>query len=172
MAPNGRTYADWVQRLVPFLIDYVPVIALGIIGSFFLLVTRTTAPVISRGEVNGSLYTYTTVEPVPSIFGLFMVSLCSLLGFCYFLWNKGYKEGTTGKSIGKSKYGTSTTVREETGEPLGAGRGIGRAFLLWIEIGLIGFCFIGLVCLLWPLWDAKRQTLLSDKLTGAVVYND
>ena len=91
--------------------------------------------------------------------------------FIFFFWNKGIKEGKTGKSLGKERTG-STTLKEATGEPLGAGMGLLRALLLWIEIGLIGFCGLGLVALLWPLWDPKRQTLLSDKATGAVVYKD
>ena len=81
------------------------------------------------------------------------------------IWNKAYREGTTGKSIGKQITGY-TTLKEETGEPLGFGMGFVRLLLLWVDFAI---CYIGV---LWPLWDAKRQCLLSDKVTGAVVYKD
>ena len=78
---------------------------------------------------------------------------------------KAYREGTTGKSIGKQITGY-TTLKEDTGEPLGFGMGFVRLLLLWVDFAI---CYIGV---LWPLWDAKRQCLLSDKVTGAVVYKD
>jgi hypothetical protein len=81
------------------------------------------------------------------------------------VWNKAYREGTTGKSIGKQITGY-TTLKEDTGEPLGFGMGFVRLLLLWVDFAI---CYIGV---LWPLWDAKRQCLLSDKVTGAVVYKD
>ncbi len=171
MSPDGKQYADWVQRFVPFLIDYVPVILLGVLGQIFMLVFRTTHEVVRSGEFNGTPYSWTAVETSTSLIGVLLAFVCYIVGVVFFFWNKGYKEGTTGKSIGKARTG-ETTVKEETGEPLGAGVGLLRALLLSIEIGLISFCGLGLVALLWPLWDAKRQTLLSDKATGAVVYKD
>lgn len=171
VAPDGRNYADWVQRLVPFLIDYVPVLVLYGIGYICLFAFRSTSAVVRQGELYGTPYSYTTVETSTSLIGLLIAYLCFIAGFIFFFWNKGIKEGKTGKSLGKERTG-STTLKEATGEPLGAGMGLLRALLLWIEIGLIGFCGLGLVALLWPLWDPKRQTLLSDKATGAVVYKD
>ncbi len=161
-APDGREYAPWIWRVISYVIDYVPVAVLGLIGYIFFFSTEKSVTT----EISG--FSYTTIQSSGPGF-LFWVLW--LIGVIYWVWNKGYREGTTGKSIGKQLTGY-TTVNESTGKPLGAGMGILRALLLYIEFALIGACLVGFVFLLWPLWDAKRQTLMSDKATGAVVFKD
>ncbi len=77
--------------------------------------------------------------------------------FLYF----GYLTGTTGQTPGRRLVGIRV-LREADGQPLGAGAGIGRAFLHILDAlpFLVGF--------LWPIWDAKKQTF-ADKLIKSVV---
>jgi uncharacterized RDD family membrane protein YckC len=96
----------------------------------------------------------------PSILGLLMSGLASILALAYVVWNYGYKQGTTGSSIGKGimKF---KVVSEKTWQPIGFGMSIVRQ-LAHIVDGII--CYIGY---LFPLWDAKRQTL-ADKIMTTV----
>ena len=87
-----------------------------------------------------------------------------ILAFVYWLWNRVFKMGKTGSSIGMGVAGTKA-VKESTGEPLGAGLNFLRQILLGVDFWI---CYIGV---LWPLWDSKRQCLISDKATGAIVLS-
>ena len=82
-----------------------------------------------------------------------------------FSWNKGYREGKTGKSIGKQIL-NYTTYDEASHLPIGAKAGCIRVVLLWVDFAI---CYIGV---LWPLWDVKKQTFLSDRFTSAIVLKD
>jgi len=161
MAPNGKQYAEWIWRVLAYLIDYIPAAILGGIGYIIAIVMTTSTEVVQT--VGG--YTYVTQDASTSAIGLLIALFFYLLGILFMVWNKGYREGTTGKSIGKQVTGY-TTVNEATGEPLGFGMGFVRLLLLWVDFAI---CYVGV---LWPLWDSKRQCLLSDKVTGAVVYKD
>lgn len=156
VAADGRRYATWIERVISYIIDYVPALVLQLIG--FVLGWPHTE-VVER-DFGG--YNYTVTQT--SGYGI-TVYLFSLLGILWMLWNKGYLEGSTGKSIGKRMTGL-TTVKEDTNQPLGPGMGIVRVILLWVDFFI---CYIGV---LWPLWDPKRQCLLSDKVTTAVVFKD
>ena len=84
-----------------------------------------------------------------------------LIVLAYVIWNYGYRQGTTGSSIGKSimKF---KVVSEKTGQPIGFGMSVVRQIAHIVD-GII--CYIGY---LFPLWDAKRQTI-ADKLMTTVV---
>jgi len=84
------------------------------------------------------------------------VAYLGLLGFG--VWNSGYVQGTTGRSLGRRMTGTKL-VSIETGQPVGFGRALTRQFCHVLDFG-IGF--------LRPLWDGKRQTF-ADKIVGTVV---
>ena len=156
VSPNGKLYASWAYRVLAFVIDMVVPWILGLIG---YLLGGPTTEVVTRSYGG---YEYTVTESTG--FGL-IYYIMWLIGLAFYFWNKGYREGTTGKSLGKQLTGY-TTVKEDTGEVLGFGMGALRAALLWVDFAI---CYIGV---LWPLWDQKRQTLVSDKATGAVVYKD
>ena len=84
----------------------------------------------------------------------------NIIGLGYLLWNYGYRQGTTGSSIGKSimKF---KVVSEKTGQPIGFGLSIVRQLAHVVDAII---CYIGY---LFPLWDAKRQTL-ADKIMTTV----
>jgi uncharacterized RDD family membrane protein YckC len=86
--------------------------------------------------------------------------LLSLAALGWALYN-AYLSGTTGQSTGKKMAGTSL-VREQDGQLVGGGLAIGRYFVHIVDALP---CFLGL---LWPLWDAKKQTF-ADKILGTVV---
>lgn len=152
-AVGGRTYAGWFHRVLAYIIDVIPLAILQGIGL-----------VLGRPETS----TVTTADSVSVVttsgLGIWYW-LFTLLGLVYWFWNKGFREGSTTQSLGKSALGMHT-VGEQTGQPLGAGLAIGRLLLLYVDFMI---CYVGV---LWPLWDSKRQCLLSDKITNAIVYKD
>jgi uncharacterized RDD family membrane protein YckC len=87
----------------------------------------------------------------------------NLLGFLVSAYNRWYLGGTTGQSWGRKALGI-TLVKEQTGQPMGPLMAFVRdlAHIVDTVICLIGWLF--------PLWDAKKQTL-ADKITGTVVIN-
>ena len=76
-------------------------------------------------------------------------------------YNRWYQAGKTGQSWGKRALGI-TLLSEETGQPIGAGMAFVRDICHFVD-GII--CYIGY---LFPLWDAKRQTL-ADKIMRTVI---
>ena len=86
--------------------------------------------------------------------------LAYLVIFAYAVWNFGYRQGTTGSSIGKSVM-KFKVVSETTGQPIGFGMSIVRQLAHFVDAII---CYIGF---LFPLWDAKRQTL-ADKIMTTV----
>ena len=86
-----------------------------------------------------------------------------IVALAYLVWNFGYRQGTTGSSIGKSimKF---KIVSEKTGQPIGFGMSIVRE-LIYIVAPLPAASFARRV--LFPLWDPKRQTL-ADKIMSTI----
>lgn len=127
-----ESYTPWVTRVLAQVIDMVPVmIAFG----------------IAWGVQGG---TGSQVAP--------MVATLAVLG--YAVWNFGYRQGTTGSSLGKS-IARFRVVSEKTWQPIGFGLSILRQLAHVID-GAI--CYVGY---LFPLWDTKRQTI-ADKIMTTV----
>ena len=74
-----------------------------------------------------------------------------------------FQGGKTGSRWGQKIVGIRM-LKESTGQPLGGGLAIGRAFVHILD-GIP--CYLGY---LWPLWDAKKQTF-ADKIIGTVIVN-
>lgn len=149
-------YTPWLTRVLAFLIDYVPYLIIVGIGYGIEAATQETACVTDTSEYDLGEFCATG----NSTLGVAAFSLAVLVGIVYLIWNYGYKQGTTGSSIGKGimKF---KVVSEKTGEPIGFGLSIVRQ-LAHIVDAII--CYIGF---LFPLWDAKRQTL-ADKIMTTV----
>jgi uncharacterized RDD family membrane protein YckC len=101
---------------------------------------------------------YSILARISSALGL----IAALALFAFVLYN-AFLNGSTGQSIGKKVVGLKL-ISEETGQPIGGGMGILRYFLHIIDSII---CYIGW---LFPLWDAKRQTI-ADKILKTVVIN-
>lgn len=154
-----EAYASWGQRVGAFLLDYLLLLPFILVGS--ILIGIGAASTASSTTYNSATGTYGTS-------GGF--SLLALLGYLIYtfgvlavsIWNRWYTAGKTGQSWGKRVMGLKL-VREADGQPLGVGMAFVRD-LAHVVDGLI--CYVGY---LFPLWDAKRQTL-ADKIVSTAVY--
>ncbi|QLL06462.1 RDD family protein [Mycobacterium vicinigordonae] len=148
----SESYTPWATRVVAFLIDYLPLVALVGIGQMVALFATTTTC------ADGDGFRACVVETSP--IGVFVPWAMNLLGVAYFIWNYGYKQGITGSSIGKAimKF---KVVSEVSGQPLGFGMSLVRQIAHLVDAVI---CYIGF---LFPLWDKKRQTL-ADKIMTSV----
>ncbi|BCI86128.1 Proline-rich antigen [Mycobacterium innocens] len=120
------------------------------------LVTQQSSCVTSVNQYDVSQYCYVQ----DSIIGVLAQGLASLAILAYWVWNYGYRQGTTGSSIGKSVL-KFKVVSETTGQPLGFGMSLVRQLAHFVDAII---CYVGF---LFPLWDAKRQTL-ADKIMTTV----
>jgi uncharacterized RDD family membrane protein YckC len=157
-------YTPWLTRVLAYVIDSIlPGIIVGI-GAALLLGTRECVELgdTELGDIFGESYVSGVSGEVcgASTIGQTSIAVASLLAVAFGIWNFGYRQGTTGQSIGKSimKF---RVVSENTGQPIGFGMSIVRQ-LAHIVDGAI--CYIGY---LFPLWDAKRQTI-ADKIMSTV----
>jgi uncharacterized RDD family membrane protein YckC len=151
-----EAYTPWLTRVFAWLIDFIPVAILEGIGYGLLLGTGKTECITDTSEYDlGEFCTssYSTLGQASFI-------ITWLLSIAYLVWNYGYRQGTTGSSIGKSimKF---KVVSEKTGQPIGFGLSIVRQLAHIID-GAI--CYIGF---LFPLWDPKRQTI-ADKIMTTI----
>ena len=94
-------------------------------------------------------------------------SLLSFVGYiAWFVYNFVYLQGTTGQTLGKKQQGTRL-VTEEGHQIPGMGKTAGRYLILLIP-SVCTCGIVGLVDVLWPLWDEKKQRL-SDKIVKTLV---
>jgi uncharacterized RDD family membrane protein YckC len=152
LAPEA--YTSWIHRVAAALIDSVaPAIVLGIAYGIALATGENTCVTDTYGY---GVYCSSSMSGI----GIALLFLGWLATIAYAIWNWGYRQGTTGSSIGKSVL-KFKVVSERTGQPIGFGMSIVRQLAHIID-GAI--CYIGY---LFPLWDAKRQTL-ADKIMTTV----
>lgn len=149
-------YTPWISRVAAYLIDHLPLVLILGVG-WLVLENSIDSACLTNITMN-------TVEQICSVgystIGLTVMWIAALGGFGYFVWNFGYRQGTTGSSIGKSLL-RFRVVSENTGEPIGFGMSMLRAIAHAVDAAI--FC----VGYLFPLWDAKRQTL-ADKMMATV----
>ena len=84
-----------------------------------------------------------------------------LAGFAVTAYNRWYQAGKTGQSWGKRALNMNL-IGEQTGQPIGPGKAFLRDICHIVDSII---CYVGF---LFPLWDAKRQTL-ADKIMQTVV---
>lgn len=149
-------YTPWLTRFLAFLIDYAPILVVLGIAQVVDMLTQEESCVTSVNQYDVAQYCYSQ----GSIIGVLAQGLASLLILAYVVWNYGYRQGTTGSSVGKSilKF---KVVSEVTGEPLGFGMSLVRQLAHFVDAII---CYVGF---LFPLWDSKRQTL-ADKIMTTV----
>ena len=151
-----EAYTPWFTRVLAWLIDSVPIFIVEGIGYAILLGTSETACITDNTGYSTGEYCASGASTI----GQLSVGLAGVLALAYGIWNWGYRQGTTGSSIGKSimKF---KVISEKTGQPIGFGMSIVRQLAHIID-GAI--CYIGY---LFPLWDAKRQTI-ADKIMTTI----
>ena len=143
-----EAYTPWLTRVLAWIIDYIPAAIILGIGWAVLLGTQETVCITYPSEFDVGDFCATGA----STLGQLSLGLANIALLAYVIWNYGYRQGTTGSSIGKSimKF---KVVSESTGQPIGFGMSIVRQLAHFIDTII---CFIGY---LFPLFTAKRQTI-------------
>lgn len=155
-AVDGRPLASWGKRVGAFLIDLLVFMAFGAAVVFTLVYPRVQDGHITfteDGEMLGA-----TPQDVQAFATAF------ILLFSFSALYKLLLEGRDGQTLGKKAVGIRV-VRAEDGGPISYGKAFFRWFIAWV---LNFIPFGGIVDLLWPLWDPRKQTL-HDKAAGTVV---
>jgi RDD family len=138
------TLALWPQRALGWVIDFI---ALAIPGWILYAIGAPRVQTVGN----------TIVSTGPNFFyylgGLYILAL--------WIYNRWYRGGTTGYTIGRGVAGVKL-VKESTGEPVGMLLAFVRDIAHIVDSII---CYIGW---LFPLWDTKRQTL-ADKIMSTVV---
>ena len=133
----SAAYANWGQRAGAYLIDAVPVVA-GYVVLFILgLVLHNILSVL-----------------------LGLLFWVGAIG--WWIYNRVITMGNTGQSLGKRIVGIRL-VKEDTGQPLGAGMCFARDICHAVDGAICGVGY------LFPLWDTKAQTLADKIITTVVV---
>lgn len=159
-APGGglpkEAYTPWFTRVLAYVIDVIPAAVVIGIGAGIAFGTADNQCVSNGGEYDYGVYCTSNM----TAFGIIIYILAYLVTIAYWLWNWGFKQGTTGQTIGKGimKF---KVVSEKTGQPIGFLMSIVRQIAHVVDTLV---CYIGW---LFPLWDAKRQTL-ADKIMSTI----
>jgi uncharacterized RDD family membrane protein YckC len=126
---------------------------------------RTASPYANWGQ---RVLAYLIDAAPPILLGIILIRISVVLGVVAWLaslgwtiYNRWYQGGTTGQSLGKKALHLRL-VSEETGQPIGMLMAFVRDICHIID------SFICMVGYLFPLWDAKRQTI-ADKIVRTVV---
>jgi uncharacterized RDD family membrane protein YckC len=152
-------YAQWTTRVLGYLIDFL------IVGAVVAVLAVVAA--LLFGTVGG-LGTALSSEALQ---GLGVVGCCMLFSIFPLatlgvgLYNKVYLVAQRGSSIGQGV--VKIKVVDAQGNLLSTGN---AAVRLLAHVGLSFIPFGGIVDLLWPLWDDRRQTL-HDKAVSCYVVN-
>ena len=151
-----EAYTPWISRVAAYVIDAIPAFVILGIALIINLATRETVCVSDISDLDLEEFCVTgtsSVGQLALVFGMLAV-------LAYWIWNLGYRQGTTGSSVGKTVL-KFKVVSENTGQPIGFGMSVVRQ-LAHIVDNVI--CYVGY---LFPLWDSKRQTL-ADKIVSTV----
>ncbi|MCX2934765.1 RDD family protein [Mycobacterium sp. CVI_P3] len=154
-------YTSWFTRVVAWFIDYIPAYIIFGIGWAVLIGTQETACVTDSSEYDLGEFCATGASTT----GQVAVVVFGLAAIAFVVWNLGYRQGTTGSSIGKSVM-KFKVVSEKTGQPIGFGLSFVRE-VLYLAASYLCFGIVWLIAVLFPLWDPKRQTL-ADKIMTTV----
>jgi uncharacterized RDD family membrane protein YckC len=143
----GRQLANWPQRVAAYLIDNL----IALIPAFLAVLLFSGSGPGETANAGAALVAFL----------LYLVSLG------IWIYNRAIQAGRTGQSWGKQVLNLRL-VRMADGQPMGGGMAFLRD-LLHILDGLVCLLCIGF---LWPIWDARRQTLFGDKIMNTVVLSE
>ena len=143
----GRQLANWPQRVAAYLIDNL----IALIPAFLAVLLFSGSGPGETANAGAALVAFL----------LYLVSLGM------WIYNRAIQAGRTGQSWGKQVL-SLRLVRMADGQPMGGGMAFLRD-LLHILDGLVCLLCIGF---LWPIWDARRQTLFGDKIMNTVVLSE
>jgi uncharacterized RDD family membrane protein YckC len=150
-------YATWGTRVLGYLVDSLLVGVLA--GVLFALATTVFG---GLGVLGGSLGS-DTLSHIGATGCCCLLSIFPAAMLLVGLWNKVYLVAQRGASIGQGLM--KIRVVNAQGQLLTQGAALLR---LLAHVGLSFVPLGGLIDLLWPLWDERRQTL-HDKAVGCYV---
>ena len=152
--PPASPYTNYAARVGAWIIDWV---ITSIIGSIALLPLHAVHQV-SSSAVNGA-------QPKP-VFGVTVTTQGLFLFILIVIFYTTALTGSTrGQTIGMMAV-RARAVDAASGAPIGYARALGRVFLEYVLLFLLIVPWV--LDMLFPLWDARRQTL-HDKATNTVV---
>jgi uncharacterized RDD family membrane protein YckC len=160
--PPRADYASWGTRLGAYLLD-------GLLVFLVMVVPLVAGLVVAFRDVE--------IDPVTDELtsfdaaGLLIVALGLAVGLAVELWNRVFRQGRRGQSLGKQALGI-TVVAATHGGPIGLASSFGRWAMQSVVPGVlpfVGFVYT-LVDGLFPLWDERHQAV-HDKAVGSVVVH-
>jgi uncharacterized RDD family membrane protein YckC len=154
--------ATFGVRAYAYVID-VLLTLIGLVPFFLGLVVLIASLPTETGGLNADGTTELVGGSAGGIVtGSLLMLLGGLLSFGIWLWNRVFRMGRTGQSVGKRVVGLRL-INPVTGEPIGAG----RAFLREVVYGVVNQVFY--LAFLWMLWDPNRQTLGDLAVKSSVI---
>lgn len=165
--PGSKAYVEqhfgpvssFGRRVGAYLIDTL----LSLIGVIPMIIGAVML-VIAAPDVDELGYTVDgTANGGQAAIGGVLVALGVLLSIGISIWNRIFRMGRTGQSIGKQVLGIKL-IHEQTGQPIGAL----QTFLRELLSGLINQ--VVYLSYLWMLWDDNKQTL-ADKVVHSTVID-
>jgi uncharacterized RDD family membrane protein YckC len=150
--PGGPPYASWGLRLGGYVID---IVILGVVQAILDAAFRHTSTLTLHMTMtnNDGTVRHNSISFVALGLGL----LVDLVYATIFI-------GAAGKTVGMMAVGVRC-VRDETHEAVGYGKAFVRSL---VEIIFRITVIVWIIDMLFPIWDAKRQTL-HDKIVSTVV---
>jgi uncharacterized RDD family membrane protein YckC len=167
--PVAGDYAVWANRVIGYLIDSIFVfIAMAILG---FAGSAIFGSAIGLGGLGGGVNRYGQpdlgfLQGIGSMGCCCMLALLPVATIAVGLYNKVYLVSQRGFSIGQGVM--KIKIVDAQGNKLTFGTALIR---LLAQAGLSFIPFGGALDLLWPLWDAQRQTL-HDKAVGSFAINN
>ncbi|MBR7741938.1 RDD family protein [Phycicoccus sp. BSK3Z-2] len=155
----GRV-ATFEKRFLAYLVDTLLVLVplLGVFAGFAMMMAGSVAGAVSASDPGSGAGVVAVLAS--GAFGVILLSYAAM--FAILLWNRVFRMGSTGQSVGKSWQGI-VLIDAVTGVPIGPG----RCFLRELVSGLVNQ--VVYLSSLWMLWDPDRQTVHDKVVTSAVI---
>ena len=158
---NFGPVADFGKRALAYLID----LALTLIGLIPTIIGIILLVVAAPSDVTYDEFGNTTTtggDTGLAVTGGLLVALGTLVSLGIWLWNRVFRMGRTGQSVGKRAIGLRL-LDDKTGQPIGAG----MSFLREVVSNIVNQVFY--LSFLWMLWDTDKQTLADKAVHSSVI---
>lgn len=153
--------ASFGSRVVAGLID-IAITLIGVVPLVIGIVVIVASAPATTYDVYGGTHTVTGTGSAAGIaIGVLLIIAGGLVSLTIGIWNRIFKMGRTGQSVGKRAMGLML-IDTTTGRTIGAG----KAFLREIVHAVVNQILY--LSYLWMLWDTDKQTL-GDKAVASTV---
>ncbi|HSF97951.1 MAG TPA: RDD family protein [Ornithinibacter sp.] len=158
---NFGQAATFGQRALALIVDWA-ITLVGLIPMVIgIIMLATAVPSEVYVDEFGTTQTQGGNSSQAAIGGL-LIGLGVLISIGITLWNRVFKMGRTGQSVGKKMVGLKL-IDDKTGQPIGAG----MCFLREVVSSIVNQ--VVYLSYLWMLWDADKQTLADKAVHSTVV---